>query len=150
MAPSRFGLALLACLLLAGCSFGAKESQEETADTTAYTGGRGLAIALTNEGEAPFRVDVRVIAAGGIETARYDVMVPPGRTEEKWWSLEPHTYDLRMTYQWEAGAHAASGQETKAVDLQACAEVSRVAWTFRQSSGTVGHSFDGKTCAVRG
>lgn len=142
---------LLFVLLLAGCTRPGGEESVAPPDREAYQGGRGMAIVLTNNGSDPFFVKVRVLAVGNVEVAAIERSLDPGESVEKWWTLEPYTYAVRMNYTWDArSGSAASGSDETTVDLQGCPAVSRVAWTLRQQegAGAVGSAYEGKTCVA--
>lgn len=148
MDAPRGMFALLACLLLAGCSLRGGESREEI-DRDEYGGGAGLAIALRNHGRDPFDVNVTVLGAGNVVAASLVQTLAPGQAVEKWWTLERSTYSVRMAYVWDAeSGRASSGGDEKTVDLEDCPLVSRVSWSFDQQADQVGSTDHGKTCVA--
>lgn len=145
--PATF--ALLACLMLAGCSFPMGESREDPAtDKSEYTGGSALVVTLANEASAPFDVTLVVRDEKGGEFARFETTLEPNATAEKWWSAAG-TYELEMQYRARWGSRTASGSDDQRLMVgRDCAELTRVGWRFVDiENGTVGSSYRGLACA---
>lgn len=137
---------LLLAALLAGCSLGGDESSGGV-DRSAYEGGGGVALAITNEGSDPFVVDLRVLGVGNVEHASINETLRAGESVERWYSLEAGTYSARLSYMWSAVAgRAAHGFDDETFTVADCPEVSRFAWTLVQHAEGPGSRFEGKTC----
>lgn len=137
----------LVCLLFAGCTFGgggADENREP--DLEEYSGGQGVALAITNNGSDPFEYTLRVLGTGNREVALLEDTLAPGETHEKWWTLEPSTYSARLSYVWNGSGSTSHGQDEQVLDLNECPAVSRIAWSLRQDGNQVGSAFLGKEC----
>ncbi|HVM45342.1 MAG TPA: hypothetical protein VM582_05350 [Candidatus Thermoplasmatota archaeon] len=150
MPSLRLALVLALGLLLPGCAFlgGGAENSDGAPDLSDYDGGVGFALAVTNAGQDPFDVALRVLGVGNAEVAQLAERLEPGATIEKWWSLEERSrYSARLNYVWSSSSGSTShGLDDQTFDANECPNVSRLAWELRQSGTTVGHAFMGKTC----
>ena len=152
MAPLRhaspLATALALCTALAGCTmFGGENTQADKSD---YDGGVGFALAITNDADDPFDIDLRVIGVGNTELARIQDTLDPGQSIEKWYSLDSRsTYSARLEYNWSSTSGSTSrGLDDQTFAAQDCPLVSRLAWELQQTGDTAGHRFLGKTCVT--
>lgn len=150
MLTRRAAALLLAALLLAGCTKGPQETKEAP-DQSAYAGGTGIAVALTNAAQGTFEVTVVVVASDGHVADQLNATLSTGDTAEKWWGLDARQYTVRMAYQWNAeSGRSASGGDAQTIDLRDCAELTRLGWEFRQQGDMVGNAYLGKACVTAG
>jgi hypothetical protein len=143
-------VALLAALVvpmaLAGCSAGEEGESSSGPNRSEYTGGSGVALAITNNATEPFTYTLRVLAAGNKEAAAMSGTLAPGETAERWWSLPPTLYSARMNYTWAGSGAASHGQDEHTIDLNECPQVTRLSWSLMKSGNQVGSTFSGKQC----
>ncbi|HUR68222.1 MAG TPA: hypothetical protein VM370_03180 [Candidatus Thermoplasmatota archaeon] len=149
---AKIPIALLACLVAAGCSLPSQESRGEEpsdADRSDYGGGTGLALLLSNSASEPFDVTFTLLAANGTTVASTKASVPPNGTFEKWWSLPSGSYTAGMRYSWHAPdtARWSGDSDERRVDLSKCPELTRIGWSYMRQSDVVASAWKGDGCA---
>lgn len=143
MRRSTFAI-LVAALALAGCTRG---PPQENVDQRDYTGGTGIALALHDNSSYPFHVNVTVRDSANHVLASVDRTLAAHASFEKWWSLPPSAYDVRMVYGWNGTAgHASTGFDDRVADVGSCGQIVRLGWSYMSENASVSSRFDGPSC----
>lgn len=133
--------------LLAGCTLPWQSSEANEDVGGSYESGVGVALAVRNDGADVVRASLRAVDQNGKLLGEDTMDLEPGQTMVRRYGVAQHVrFTAQMSYAWDQGGKAASGQDSQTLETLGCDELTRLDWTVRALETGIGSQYLGKTC----